>query len=115
MIAPKVYGAVLSNGKALAAQAQLAGAPSVLFDAVALVLAPQAAAALAQQAAAVDVVVQAHAHLKAIGHDAGAQALLDAAQVPPDGAVVPLRSMKQFLIRAATRHWGREPRLRPVA
>ena len=69
---------MLSGGKKLPADGQLAGTPSVVFDAVALVLSDEAGKRLAKEAAAVDFVRDAYGHLKAIAVDAGARAVLKA-------------------------------------
>ena len=94
LIAPKVGGLKVKGGT-LKADGQLAGSPSVLFDAVALVLAPEAAAKLCKEGAAVQFVMDAFGHVKTIGHDAGAKALLDKAGVEPDAGVVGLEQFCQ--------------------
>jgi catalase len=114
-VAPKVGGVTGSNGSKLAADGQLAGTPSVVFDAVALVLAKEAGAKLAHEAAAVDWVRDAFGHLKAIAFTPGAQALLDAAGIEADEAVIPLAQSMAFLEAAATRHFEREARVRTLA
>ena len=81
IIAPKVGGAKLAGGSMLAADGQLAGTPSVLFDAVAIILSDEGAQALSRESAAVDFVRDAFGHLKAIAADKGAQALLKAANI----------------------------------
>ena len=50
------------------ADGQLAGSPSVLLDAVALVLTREAATKLANESAAVGFVMDAYAHVKTIVH-----------------------------------------------
>ena len=110
-IAPKVGGLKLKGGTRKA-DGQLAGSPSVLFDAVALVLAPEAAAKLCKEGAAVQFVMDAFGHVKTIGHDSGAQALLDKAGVEPDAGIV---SLDQFPKIAPKRHWDREPKVRMLA
>jgi catalase len=115
IVAPKVGGAKLSDGRKLAADGQLAGTPSVIFDAVAAVLSPAAGKALAKEAAAVDWVRDAYGHLKAIAFDAGAQPLLQAGGVAKDAGVVKAADARAFLKAAATRQWDREPRLRTLA
>ncbi|AWH26206.1 catalase HPII [Stenotrophomonas sp. YAU14D1_LEIMI4_1] len=115
LVAPKVGGARLSDGKVQAADGQLAGTPSVLFDAVAVVLSADAAKALVKEAAAVEFVSHAWAHLKAIASDAGGQALLKAARVGNDAGIVEAEDAKGFLAAAATRQWAREPKLRLLA
>ncbi len=113
VIAPKVGGAKLSDGNLLAADGQLAGTPSVTVDAIALVLSPEGCAALLKEAAAVQFVMDAFGHLKAIGHTPEAQPLLDKAGVEPDEGVVPLDD--SFVFAAAKRYWDREPKLRMLA
>ena len=115
LVAPKVGGATLSDGKRQAADGQLAGTPSAVFDAVAVVLSAEGAKALAREAAAVEFVSHAWAHLKAIASDAGGQALLKAARVDKDAGTVEAEDTKAFLAAAATRQWAREPKLRLLA
>lgn len=113
IVAPRVGGAKLSDGSLLKANAQLAGYPSVLADAVAIALSDQGCAALLKEAAAVQFVMDAFGHLKAIGHSTEAKPLLDKAGVVPDEGVVPLD--KSFTIAAAKRFWDREPGVRTLA
>ena len=115
IIAPKVGGTKLGNGKMLPADGQLAGTPSVLFDAVAVVLSDSAGKALAKEAAAVDWVRDAYGHLKAIAFDAGAHALLQAGKVARDAGVVDAADIKAFIDAAKTRQWAREPKIRTLA
>ncbi|MDI3261583.1 MAG: catalase [Fulvimonas sp.] len=115
IVAPKVGGATLSDGKKLAADGQLAGTPSVIFDAVALVLAEKAGQALTRESAARDWVSDAFAHLKAIAYDEGARPLLDIAGVEADAGVIAAGDAKGFLAAAATRQWDREPGVRMLA
>ncbi|ARQ90956.1 MULTISPECIES: catalase [Stenotrophomonas] len=115
LVAPKVGGATLSDGALQAADGQLAGTPSAVFDAVAVVLSPEAAKALSKESAAIEFVSQAWAHLKAIASDAGGHALLKAARVGNDAGIVEAEDAKAFLAVAATRQWAREPKLRLLA
>ena len=115
VVAPKVGGARLADGSLLAADGQLAGTPSVLFDAVAVVLSAKGGAALSSESAAVDFVRDAFGHLKAIAADKGAQALLDAAQVRPDAGLVDATDTKAFIAAAMTRQWDREKKVRTLA
>ncbi|MTH79949.1 catalase [Paracoccus aestuariivivens] len=110
-IASKVGGMKLQGGE-MKADGQLAGSPSWLFDAVALVLTEDAARRLAQDSAAVGFVADAYAHLKALGHDEGAKALLDRAGVKPDAGVVDLPKLPKA---ATLRYWDREASLRDLA
>ena len=115
LVAPRLGGAVLSDGQRQAADGQLAGTPSVLFDAVAVVLSAEAGQRLAKESAAVDFVSFAFAHLKAIAHDAGVAPLLEAANVEKDAGIVDASDTEAFLAAAALRQWDREPKLRTLA
>jgi catalase len=110
-VAPKVGGLKLKGGT-MKADGQLAGSPSVLFDAVAIILAPEAAAKLCLEGSAVQFVMDAYGHVKTIGHDEGAQALLDRAGVKLDAGVV---TLAEFAKIAPKRHWDREPKVRMLA
>ena len=113
IIAPKVGGAVMSDGKLMKADGQLAGTPSVTVDAIALPLSEEGCAALLKEAAAVQFVMDAFGHLKAIGASDAARPLLDKAGVEPDDGVVGLD--KGFIEAAAKRYWDREPKVRTLA
>ena len=116
IIAPKRGGAKLKDGSMLKADHQLAGAPSVLFDAVALVLSADGCQQLLTEGAAVDFAKDAFGHLKAIGHTPEAQPLLDKAGVEADAGVVDLSNGADAFIKpAATRQWDREPKVRTLA
>ena len=112
IVAPKVGGATLADGTLLPADGQLAGTPSVMFDAIAVVLSAAGAQMLCNEAAALDFVSNAFAHLKAIAANPGAQALLDKANVAPDAGVLAADDAKAFIAAAATRQWAREPAVR---
>ncbi|MDP3660428.1 catalase [Phenylobacterium sp.] len=116
IIAPKIGGVKLKDGKQLPADGQLAGSPSVLFDAVALVLSEAGCADLLNEGAAVDFAKDAFGHLKAIGYTAQSQPLLDKAGVVPDPGVVDLAGgADAFIAPARTRQWEREPGVRKLA
>ncbi len=116
IVAPKIGGAKLKSGKTLTADGQLAGSPSVLFDAVAIVLSDDGCAQLLKEGAAVDFAKDAFGHLKAIGHTPEAQPLLDKAGVEPDAGVIDLsKAAEAFLAPARTRQWDREPKVRMLA
>ena len=114
IVAPKIGGAKLKGGKKMPANGQLAGTPSICFDAVALVLSEDAGEYLAQEAAAVDWVRDAFGHLKAIAYDAGASAVIDAAGITPDEGVYELSDVGSFLKGACGRFWEREPTVRTL-
>ena len=113
LIAPKVGGVTMADGSKLKADAQLAGYPSVFCDAVALALSAEGCAALVKEAAAVQFVMDAFGHCKAIGHTPEAQPLLDKAGVEPDAGVVPLAD--GFVAAAGRRFYAREPKVRTLA
>ncbi len=115
LVAPKLGGAVLSDGKRLAADGQLAGTPSVVFDAVAVVLSKDAGRTLSKESAALDFASNAWAHLKAIARDEGGAVLLKAAGVGADAGIVAADDTAGFLTAAATRQWAREAKLRLLA
>ncbi len=113
LIAPKVGGAKLADGSIRKADGQLAGTPSQLFDAVALVLSAQGAETLAKNSAAIDFVSNAFVHLKAIGATDVAKKLLDKANVVKDAGIVGID--KSFIDAAKKRYWDREANVRMLA
>ena len=115
VIAPKVGGATLADGSMLAADGQLAGTPSVLFDAVAVILSDEGAKTLLVEGAAIDFVRDAFGHLKAIAADKGGHALLKKAGVGQEAGVVDTNDKDAFIAAAKTRQWGRERSIRILA
>ncbi len=115
IVAPKVGGAKLAGGAMLAADGQLAGTPSVLFDAVAVIVSGEGAKTLSMEGAAIDFVRDAFAHLKAIAVDKGGQALLKMANVGQDAGVVSTNDKDAFIAAAKTRQWDREKSVRTLA
>ena len=114
-IAPEIGGAKLTDGTHHPADGQLSGTPSILFDAVALLLSPEAGKKLAHEAAAVDFVRDAFGHLKAIAHSPGAQPVIQAAGISPDAFVTPEQDTAKFVKNAGKRCWDREPKVRTLA
>jgi len=84
IIAPAVGGVDVSDGTRVLADQQLDGAPSVLYDAVAILAPSGGARALAARPAARDFVTDAVAHCKFIGYTSGAAVLFEAAGLPTD-------------------------------
>ena len=84
VIAPTVGGVDISDGTRLQTDQQVDGAPSVLYDAVAILAGPGAARTLAARPAARDFVTNAVAHCKFIGYTSGAAVLFEAAGLPAD-------------------------------
>ncbi|MDZ4362577.1 catalase [Brevundimonas sp.] len=116
IVAPKIVGVKLKGGKRLKADGQLAGTPSVMFDAVAIVLSKAGCADLLTEGAAIDFAKDAFGHLKAIGFTPEAQPLLDKAGVEADAGVIDISGdAKPWLAPAATRQWDREPKVRTLA
>jgi catalase len=112
LIAPKVGAVPLSDGTSVKPDAQLFGQPSVTVDAIAVVLGKEACKKLVKEAAAVQFVMDAFGHLKAIGYSAEAKPLLDKAGVEPDEGVVELAG---FVQAAKRRYWDREQHVRTLA
>jgi len=115
IVAPKVGGAKLASGSMMSADGQLAGTPSVLFDAVAIILSDPGAKALSLESAAIDFVRDAFGHLKAIAADKGAQSLLKTAKIGHDAGVVSANDESAFIAAAKTRQWDREKSVRTLA
>ncbi|MDH0050505.1 catalase [Comamonas terrigena] len=115
LIAPRLGGIRLSDGKEAAIDGQLAGSPSAQFDAVASIIPLESGKKLAKQAAAQNWFRDAFGHLKAIAACKGTHAILDAAGVKPDAGVVDPSDTKAFVKAAVSRIWEREPSLRSLA
>ena len=115
IVAPKVGGVTLMDGSTLPADGQLAGTPSVLFDAVAVVLSKSGAQALLNEAAAIDFVRDAFGHLKAMALDSGGQMLFDKAGLKADPSVVAAANAAAFIKAAKNRQWDREASVRTLA
>ena len=81
LVAPMVGGVEASDGSWIDADEKIDGGPSVVFDAVAVLLSDAGAALLAEEATARDFVADAFAHCKFIAHTAAAMPLLQKAGV----------------------------------
>jgi catalase len=99
----------------LEVDSQLAGTPSVLFDAVAIILSGQTTVSLSKDAAAIDFVRDAFGHLKAILVDEGGATLLKTANIKQDAGVLSIARLESFIAAAKTRQWGREASIRTLA
>ena len=114
LVAPKVGGVETADGNRLPAHHMIDGGPSVLFDAVALVLTEEGAGRLTGEAAARDFVADAFAHCKFIAFTGGAVPLLAKAGVAPDAdegliALESGASVDTFIARCRKlRLWARE-------
>jgi catalase len=113
VIAPAVGGVTLTDGHLLPADQKLGGGPSVLYDAVAVVVDESGAAMLAEHPAAKDFVTDAHAHCKYVGHTASSLPLFEAtglSALMDDGYLLLDKgpSCKAFIERCrSVRYWGR--------
>ncbi|MBW8295475.1 catalase [Sphingopyxis sp.] len=114
VVAPKIGGVTLADGTKVAARHKVDGGPSVLFDAVAMIVSEDGAAELAADAAAKDFASDAFAHCKFIGMTAEAAAIFAAAGLADDldEACIPLAKAGDaapFVAACrALRHWPRE-------
>jgi catalase len=119
IVASHVGGVQTADGKMLEADMQLAGAPSILFDAVAVVVSEAGTWELARESTALDFVSDAFNHLKVIGYLPAAKPLLQRAGITDelvDAGVVKLGgsdTVAGFITAAKkTRIWDREPKVR---
>jgi catalase len=114
LIAPTIGGVTLDDGKEVEAQHRIDGGPSVLFDAVALLISEEGAVLLERQPPARDFVADAFAHMKFIGYMAGARRLLQKAGIFEDLdegciALAGEKSADSFLEACKKmRYWPRE-------
>jgi catalase len=112
LVAPKIGPLKLKGGK-LKADGQLAGSPSVLFDAVASMLTHEQAEALSRDVGAVAWFADAWYHCKTIGACEATRAhLLPKANIEPDEGVVEPGALVEI---GPVRHWQREPTVRDLA
>jgi catalase len=125
LVAQKIGGARDANGAVLPVHHTIAGGPSVVFDAVAIVAGASAIANLVAEPAAVAWVSDAFHHCKVIGTVAAAAPLLVAARLTADEGVIelggargrdsvganPAGSVDAFIAAARRgRIWSREPK-----
>ncbi|MBB3138606.1 catalase [Rhizobium pisi] len=115
VIAPKIGGVTLSDGKWIEAHQMIDGGPSVLYDAVALLPSAEGTGDLLKEATARDFVADAFVHCKFIGFVETALPLMQKAGIADslDEGVIALESAKDVtaFIEALgkLRVWGREP------
>jgi catalase len=83
-IAPTISGVTLDDETTLAAHHKIDGGPSVLFDAVALVVGDEGALSLLKLPPARDFVADAYAHYKFIAFTPAAEKLMTKAGLPED-------------------------------
>ncbi len=118
LVAPMVGGVEASDGAWIEADEKIDGGPSVVFDAVAVLLSDAGAQLLAGKSTARDFVADAFAHCKFIAHSAAAQPLLDKAGVVPDAGVIALAKapdVTAFVKECGKlRFWERETQVKRV-
>ena len=118
LISPKSAGVVAGDKKPLATEHALPGAPSIFFDAVALVTSEKGAAEVLNEAAVIDWIRDAFGHLKYLGYSQEAKVLIDKAGIAQDAAVLPLQGKKGAgaFVTSATklRFWEREDSIRSL-
>lgn len=115
LVAPKVGGVTASDGKRIEAHHMIDAGPSVLFDAVALLVSPSAIDDLVREATVRDFIADAFQHCKYIGYDESALPLLVKAGIAQDldEGTLPISNSKELGSFVAElgklRVWGREP------
>lgn len=106
----------LDNGTRIQTDERLAGAPSVIFDAVVSIIMHPPAKKLAMDSAALDWFNDAYAHCKAIAYCPATQEhILSKLPIEKDAFVTPLDDVDGFIENAKTRLWEREPKVRDLA
>jgi catalase len=115
VVAPKVGGVQASDGSWIEAKQKIDGGPSVLYDAVALLLSEEGAKLVAKEPAARDFVADAFAHMKFIGHTDAAAVLFQKAGLAEsrDGGFIALKGAGDCsaFVNACrqVRYWDRRP------
>ena len=84
LVAPHVGGVKASDGSWIEADEKIDGGPSVVFDAVALLISDAGAKVLARESTARDFVADAFAHMKFIAYTKAALPLLEKAGIAQD-------------------------------
>jgi len=114
IVAPKIGGVVAEDGTIIPGNHMVDGGPSVLFDAVVLMLSEMGAEVLSKESTARDFVADAFAHCKFIGYTPGSVKLMERSGVPPDAdeGLIRLqtgRSISEFIAACRRlRLWPRE-------
>jgi catalase len=107
IVAPVVGGVTANDGSFVEGDENIKGAPSVLYDAVALLVSAEGAKALAKVPEARDFVSDAYVHKKFIGFSPDAKALVEQAGALDSGCVA-LVDADDFVKRCrALRFWER--------
>jgi len=115
LVAPKISGITLSDGTSVPAKQKIDGGPSILFDAVVILVTDQGAELLGNHGPMKDFLSDAFAHCKFIGHSASAVPLLEAAGIfhKRDDGFIALNAKRDAstFVEACRdlRFWAREP------
>jgi catalase len=118
-VAPAIGGVEANDGTWIEAGQKIDGGPSVLYDAVALLISEAGAKMLVEDGAARDFISDAYMHAKFIGYVPAAASVLQRAigNVPRDDGFIELDDSKKMaaFVQACRqlRHWGREDKLNP--
>jgi catalase len=111
LVAPTVTGIRASDGTPLQVGQKVDGAPSVLYDAVAVLTTKEGAGQLARRPAARDFITDAYAHCKFVGYTDDASALLAAtglASALDEGFIELNGNAGDFVAHCRQlRHWAR--------
>jgi catalase len=120
IVAPMVGGVKASDGSWIEADEKLDGGPSVVFDAVVVLVSDDGVRLLADEATARDFVADAFAHLKFIGYSSAAMPLLEKAGIAKtmDDGCVELKGpsdIASYLQKCGQlRQWSREPKVKQI-
>ena len=118
LIAPQVGGVTAADGSSIEAHEKIDGGPSVLFDAVAILVSAEGAKLLLNESTARDFIADAFAHLKFIAYTPAAQPLLEKAGVERDPGCIEITapSGAQEFVKACVklRQWARGPKVKQV-
>ncbi|WP_081969428.1 catalase [Paracoccus sanguinis] len=113
VVCQKVGGAKLSDGSVQEADGQLAGTPSLVFDAVVITTGKEGFDKLIDDPAALEFAGMAWSHLKALGLCPGGRKILAKANGGEDAFTLDHADAKGVVAKLADRAWDREPALRP--
>lgn len=117
VVAPMVGGVEASDGSWIKAKQKIDGGPSVLYDAVVILLSDEEVKTLQHESTARDFVADAFAHMKFIGYTSAAMPLLEKAGIAEslDEGCIDLENAnasKNFIMACRKiRYWDRESKV----
>ncbi|WP_201615652.1 catalase [Psychrobacter urativorans] len=107
---------VLDDDTRIQSAERIAGAPSVIFDAVVSIIMPDQAKKLANDSWTLDWFTDAYVNCKAIAYcGATDEFILSKLPIEKDSFVTPLADLDAFIDNAKSRLWEREPKVRNLA